>query len=125
MPGGHGSVGVETPLLGGWQLLRGGANGGSVDKGRRQGKENADARNILLSFHATDGRAANHASERVLDSYAKSWRCRQELSADPQLLLYELRLNRGVSPNELVTGVETYGASYITNVGVSATANDL
>jgi hypothetical protein len=119
------SLGVDPPLLVGWQLLPAGATSGSLDKGRRQGKENADARNILLSVQATDGSAAHHSIEQVLDRYAKSWRCRHELSADPQLILYELRLNRGVSPNELVTGVEMYGASYVTNVGVSATANDL
>ena len=120
----HTSLGVDPPLLVGWQLLPAGATSGSLDKGRRQGKENADARNILLSFHATDGRAANHSIERVLDSYAKSWRCRQELSADPQLLLYELRLKSGVSPHELVTGVEMFGASYITKVEVSARENE-
>ena len=121
----HVSLGIDPPLLVGWQLLPAGATSGSLDKGRRQGKENADARNILLSVQAKDGRAAHHSIEQVLDRYAKTWHCRDELSADPQLLLYELRLNRGVSPNELVTGVEMYGASYITNVGVSATANDL
>lgn len=47
------------------------------------------------------------------------------MSADPQQLLYELRLNKGVSPNELVTGVEMFGASYIKRVDVSANANEL
>jgi hypothetical protein len=121
----HTSVGVDPPLLVGWQLLPAGATSGSLDRGRRQGKENADARNILLSFQATDGSAANRSIEQVLDTYAKSWRCRQELSTDPQLLLYELRLNRGVSPHELVTGVEMFGASYVKKVEVSARANDV
>lgn len=121
----HVNLGVDPPLLVGWQLLPAGATSGSLDKGRRQGKENADARNILLSVQATDGRAAHHAIEQVLDTYAKTWHCRDELSADPQQLLYELRLNKGVSPNELVTGVEMFGASYITRVDVSANANEL
>ena len=84
-----------------------------------------DARNIFLSVQAKDGRAAHHSIEQALDRYAKSWSCPHDLSADPQLLLYEVQLNTGVSPNELVTGVQMLGASYITNVGVSATANDV
>ena len=119
------SLGVDPPLLVGWQLVPAGATTGSLDMGRRQGRETVDARNIFLSVQAKDGRAAHHSIEQALDRYAKSWSCPHNLSADPQLLLYELRLNRGVSPNELVTGVQMFGASYITNVEVSAKANDL
>ncbi len=121
----HTSLGVDPPRLVGWQLLPAGATGGPRHEGLRQGTQNADVRNILLSVQATDGRAAHHSIEQFLDMYARSWRCRNELSADSQLLLYELRLKRGVSANELVTGVEMFGASWITNVDVSARPNDL
>jgi len=71
-----------------------------------------------------DGRAAHHSIEPVLDRYAKTWHRRDELSAHPQLLLYDLRLNTGVSPGDLVTGVGMFGAAHITNVEVSAKPND-
>ena len=119
------SLGVDPPLLVGWQLVPAGATSGSLDRGRRQGRESADARSILLSVKATDGSAAHHSIEPVLDRYAKTWRRQDELSAHPQLLLYDLRLNTGVSPGDLVTGVGMFGTAHITNVEVSAKPNDV
>jgi len=116
----HMSLGVDPPRLVGWQLLPAAGPGGSPDEGQRNGTENADVRNVLLSVQATDGRAAHRHIEQLLGTYAKSWLLRNELSADPQSLLYDVRLKRRVSPNELVTGVETSGASYITNVEVTS-----
>ena len=77
-----------------------------------------DVRNVLLSVKAWDPGTARHSVERILDEYTKRWR-RHELSAGSQLLLYEVRLNKGVSPDELVSSVKAAGGAHVTNVDVS------
>jgi len=112
-------LGVDPPRLVGWQLQPAGAMSGSLGAGGQQGAVKTDARNVLLSVQARNPAAAQQSIERVLDTYAKRWR-RHELTTDSQVLLYEVRLNKGVSPDELVSGVETGGGAHVTNVEVSA-----
>ena len=121
----HTSLGVDPPRLVGWRLMPAGATGGSPHEDQGQGAQNANFRNILLNVQATDGNAGHRSIEQLLDTYAKRWHCRNELSADRQLLLYEVRLKKDVSPNDLVTGVEMFGAPWITKVDVSVGTNDL
>ena len=45
------------------------------------------------------------------------------LAVGSQVLLYELRLKKGVSHEELVTGVKTVFGAHITNVEVSSRPN--
>lgn len=85
----------------------------------------AGARNVLLSVHATDGGAAQHSIEQVLDTYAKRWHRHHDPSTGSQALLYELRLKNSVSPDELASGVESAGGAHITSVQISPRANDL
>ena len=40
------------------------------------------------------------------------------------MLIYDLRLNKGVSPAELITGVEAAGGAHITSVRVTARTDD-
>ncbi len=121
----HMSLGVDPPRLVGWQLMPAGATGGSPHADQGQGTHTANFRNILLNVQATDGSAGHRSIEQLLDKYAKRWHCRNELSADRQVLLYEVRLKKDVSPNDLVTGVEKFGAPWVTKVDVSVGANDL
>ena len=113
------NLGVDPPLLVGWQLQPAGAMSGSGGTSGQQGPVKSDARNVLLSVQATDPGAAQHSIERVLDAYTKRWHRHKLMSTGFKVLLYELRLNKGVSPDELVSGVETGGGAHITNVEVS------
>lgn len=110
-------LGVDPPLLVGWQLQPAGG-GEPLGKGRQQGAVKTDVRNVLLSVKAWDPGTARHSVERILDEYTKRWR-RHELLAGSQVLLYEARLNKGVSPDELVSRVEAGGGAHVTNVDVS------
>jgi hypothetical protein len=121
----HLSLGADPPRLVGWQLLPAGMTGGSPHEDLQQGGENVDVRDIIVNIQATDGKAAHHSIEGLLDAYAKRWRCRNELSVNPQVLLYDVRLIKGVSAHELVTGLERFGAAYINKVEVSVRANEL
>lgn len=111
-------LGVDPPQLVGWQLQPANAMSGSGHMGGQETEVRAGARNVLLSVQATDPGAVRQSIERALDTYTKRWHS-HELSTDSPVLLYEVRLNKGVSPEELVSGVQTAGGAHITHVDVS------
>lgn len=112
-------LGVDPSLLVGWQLQPAGAAPGAHATGGKEGAVKADPREFFLSVLATDPGAARQLIERALDTYTKRWH-RHEPLADSAVLLYEVRLAKSVSPDELVSGVETGGGAHITNVEISA-----
>jgi len=114
-------LGVEPPLLVGWQLQPAGAAHESREAGGGPAVVKTDARECLLSVLTTDPGAPRNSIERVLDTYTKRWHL-HEPSAGSPVLLYEVRLMKGMSPDDLVSLVETGGGPHVTNVYVSAKA---